>query len=179
MTDADLAHQANVLGALALVVEDRTMDAIGGATGQSGTSATALSALHHFLDRPTLDLLRQVLGLTPSGAVRLVDRLTDAGYVTRGPGGDRRSRSVKLTRKGRRAAREISEARAEILRGALERLTPAEQATLARLIGKLLAGFVRGPGAVRWSCRLCDTHACGRDAGRCPMANAARERYGS
>jgi hypothetical protein len=26
---------------------------------------------------------------------------------------------------------------------------------------------------VRWMCRLCDLHACGRDAGHCPVANAA------
>ncbi|MGV2386825.1 MAG UNVERIFIED_CONTAM: MarR family transcriptional regulator, partial [Thermobifida fusca] len=77
---------ANVLGALALAVTDRTSAAIAAAAGQSVSAAAALSAMHHFLDRPTLDQLRRVLGLTHSGAVRLVDRLVDAGLVTRGPG---------------------------------------------------------------------------------------------
>jgi len=64
---------ANVLGALALIVTDRTADAIAAAAGQPVTDAAALSALHHILDRPTVDRLAQVLGLTHSGAVRLVD----------------------------------------------------------------------------------------------------------
>src|SRR5918996_673413 len=107
---SDLAGDANVLGALALVVTDRTSDAIAEAAGQSVTGAAALSALHHFLDRPTIDRLRQVLGLTPSGTVRLVDRLAEAGYVVRGPGSDGRSRTVTLTAEGRRAAERVAQA---------------------------------------------------------------------
>ena len=45
----------NLLGALSLVITDRLADATTGAAGQSVTAATALSALHHFLDRPTID----------------------------------------------------------------------------------------------------------------------------
>ena len=90
-------HTGNVLGALALAVADRTADAVGGAAGQSASAATALSALHHFLDDPSVDRLRQVLGLTASGTVRLIDRLEQANLVTRGPGTDGRSVSVRLT----------------------------------------------------------------------------------
>jgi DNA-binding MarR family transcriptional regulator len=170
------ARDANVLGALALVVADRTSDAIARASGQSETAAAALSALHHFLDGPTIDLLRQVLGLTPSGTVRLVDRLVEAGYVKRGPGGDGRSRSVTLTAEGRRAAERVAEARADVLGAALAALSPAERETLHALAGRLLSTFVRGPGATRWVCRLCDTGVCGRAEGLCPAANAAAAR---
>ncbi|HYW27401.1 MAG TPA: MarR family winged helix-turn-helix transcriptional regulator [Terriglobales bacterium] len=169
----DLARDANVLGALALVVADRTSDAIAAASGQSETAGAALSALHHFLDGPSIDLLRQVLGLTPSGTVRLVDRLVAAGYVTRGPGADGRSRSVVLTAEGRRAADRVARARADVLGSALAELSPGERATLQALLARILATFVRGPGATRWVCRLCDTGACGRADGLCPAANAA------
>jgi DNA-binding MarR family transcriptional regulator len=171
-----LARDANVLGAVALVVADRTSDAIAAAAGQSETAAAALSALHHFLDRPTIDLLRQVLGLTPSGTVRLVDRLVEAGYVTRGPGGDGRSRSVTLTAEGRLAAQRVAQARADVLGRALAELSAGERETLHALLGRLFAAFVRGPGATRWICRLCDTGACGRAEGLCPAANAAAAR---
>jgi DNA-binding MarR family transcriptional regulator len=171
-----LEREANVLGALALVVADRTSDAIAGAAGQSETAAAALSALHHFLDRPTIDLLRQVLGLTPSGTVRLVDRLVGAGYVTREPGGDGRSRAVALTAEGRLAAERVAAARADVLSAALSALSTDERATLHDLLSRLLATFVRGPGATRWICRLCDTDACGRADGHCPAANAAAAR---
>src|SRR5690348_14964614 len=141
------------------------------AAGQSASAAAALSALYHFLDRPTIDRLRQVLGLTPSGTVRLVDRLAEAGYVARGPGGDRRSRSVTLTAEGRRAAERVARARADVLGSVLAGLSPGERATLHDLHGRLLAMFVRGPGATRWICRFCDTGACGRAEGLCPAAN--------
>lgn len=175
----DLAHDANVLGALALVVADRTADAVAAAAGQSTTAGAALSALYHFLDRPTIDLLRQVLGLTPSGAVRLVDRLVEAGYVVREPGDDGRSRAVTLTAEGRAAAERVAHARAAVLRDVLAPLPAADRAHLADLLGRLFTGLVRGPGATRWICRLCDTGACGREQGRCPVASAVAERLGA
>jgi DNA-binding MarR family transcriptional regulator len=174
-----LDRAGNLLGALALSVADRTSDAVGDAAGQSQTAATALSALYHFLDAPSIDLLRQVLGLTPSGTVRLVDRLEDAGYVERRPGRDGREVSLRLTGSGRRAAREVSAARGEVLEGALQTLPKAERRQLEDLLARVLPGLIRGPGATRWMCRLCDMGACGRDEGRCPVANAARERYAS
>jgi DNA-binding MarR family transcriptional regulator len=176
---SDLARQANLLGALALVVTDRCSDAIAAAAGvQTETAAAALSALHHFLDRPSIDTLRQVLGLTPSGTVRLVDRLADSGYVSRGHGRDGRSRSISLTDTGRQAAERVSQARANVLGEAVAGLSPDERTVLEELMGRILAGFIRGPGATRWMCRLCDTGACGREDGMCPVANAARLTYG-
>jgi len=41
----------------------------------------------------------------------------------------------------------------------------------------VLAGLIRGPGATRWICRLCDTGTCRGADGGCPVGNAARERY--
>ena len=79
-----LDRQANLLGALALVITDQSAQAVAAAAGQSVSAAAALSALHHFLDRPTLDQLHKVLGLTPSGAVRLVDRFPDDPRASRG-----------------------------------------------------------------------------------------------
>ncbi len=171
---------ANVLGALALIVTDRTTAAVAAAGGQSGTAAAALSALHHFLDHPTVDALGRVLGLTHSGAVRLVDRLEAAGYVTRGPGADGRSRSIALTRKGQRAATRVSAARADVLTGALAGLSTVEREQLHGLLGRVLGALVTekvttAPGEGGWTCRLCDTVACGRPAGQCPAANAARQ----
>jgi DNA-binding MarR family transcriptional regulator len=171
-------REANLLGALGMVVADRTSEAVARAAGQSETAATALSALRHFLDRPTIDLLRQVLGLTSSGTVRLVDRLVEAGYVTRAPGADGRSTAVVLTEAGRQAADRVSAARAALLGDALARLSPADRRALGRIMGELLTGFIRGPGATKWLCRLCDTGACGRAEGLCPVANAALAAYG-
>ena len=177
--DRRLDRTGNLLGALSLAVTDRTSAAAGGALGQSESAAVALSALYHFLDDPSVDLLRQVLGLTPSGTVRLVDRLEEAGYVARRPGRDGRSVSLRLTASGRRAAARVSAARAEVLENALSGLGAAERRALDDVISRVLVGLIRGPGATRWMCRMCDTTACGREEGGCPVANAARERYAS
>jgi len=174
---SELDGQANLLGALALVITDQTAQVAVAAAGQSVSAAAALSALHHFLDRPTLDQLRQVLGLTPSGAVRLVDRLAAAGLVTRGPGGDGRSRSVILTEEGQRAAERITAARGAVLSGALDQLSRPDRQTLYTLMSQIMTGLVCGKDGGAWICRLCDLGACGRAAGRCPAANAAAAKY--
>ena len=173
-----LDQAANLLGALSLVIADRMADVMAEAGGRPESAAATLSALLHFLDRPTVDLLRQVLGLTSSGTVRLVDRLAELGYVQRGPGDDGRSTSVSLTEAGRLAAERVAAARTGVLLGMLDGLSPAERETLRQLMSKMLAGLIRGPGAVRWMCRLCDTGVCRGTEGGCPVGNAVRARYG-
>jgi DNA-binding MarR family transcriptional regulator len=172
-----LDRQANLLGALALVITDQTAQAVAAAAGQSVSAAAALSALHHFLDGPTIDQLHKVLGLTPSGAVRLVDRLAAAGLVTRGPGDDGRSRSVVLTDDGLRAARQVTVARAAMLSSLLDELSPAERETLHSLMSRIMAGVVGSKEGGAWICRMCDLDACGRASGHCPAASAAAAKY--
>ena len=172
-----LDRQANLLGALAQVITDQAAQAAAAAAGQSLSAAAAVSALHHFLNRPTLDQLHKVLGLTPSGAVRLVDRLAEAGLVTRGTGDDGRSRSVVLTGAGQRVAEHVTTARAALLTSVLDELSPAERETLHELLSRLMAGVVRRKEGGAWICRLCDLDACGRASGHCPAANAAAAKY--
>jgi len=174
---AVLDQTANLLGALALVITDRMAGAMAEAGGRPESAAAALSALRHFLDRPSVDLLRQVLGLTSSGTVRLIDKMAESGHVERAPGADRRSTSVTLTGAGRMAAERVGAARTGVLQGALAGLSDGERAVLRQLMGKMLVGMMREPGAVRWGCRLCDIGVCRGAEGGCPVGNAARERY--
>ncbi len=174
----ELDQTANLLGALSLVIADRMADAMTEAGGRPSSGAAAMSALLHFLDRPTVDLLRQVLGLTSSGTVRLIDKMAESGYVQRGPAADGRATSVSLTPAGQVAAERVAAARTGVLAGALDSLSPAEREALRQLMSKVLAGLIRGPGAVRWMCRLCDTGVCRGTEGGCPVGNAVRARYG-
>jgi DNA-binding MarR family transcriptional regulator len=167
---AELDQAANLLGALSLVITDRMADEMAGAGGRPESAAAALSALLHFLDSPSIDLLRQVLGLTSSGTVRLIDRLESAGQVRRGAGADGRSTSVSLTPAGRVTAAQVADARTRVLAGALAALSEQERSVLRELAAKMLAGFVRGPGATRWLCRLCDVGLCRAAEGGCPVA---------
>jgi DNA-binding MarR family transcriptional regulator len=175
---------ANLLGALSLALSDRMSGAIAEAAGQSDrpgseTAAEALSALRHFLETPSIDRLRQVLGLTSSGTVRLVDRLQDAGYVERAKGEDGRTTVVRLTSAGRAAAVRVSDAREAVLVDAMAALSPEQREAFEGIAGSLLVGLIRGPGATRWQCRLCNTGICGVQTRECPVTRAAWERYGN
>ena len=168
--EADPARAANVLGALTLALGDRMTAAVESSSAQAESGAAALSALQHFLRDPSIELLRQVLGLTHSGTVRLVDRLERSGLVGRAAGPDGRTTVVRLTPAGRRTAARVTSSRAPLLGAALDGLSPDDQERLADLAGQVLVGLKRGAGATRWTCRLCDTGACGRLDGRCPVA---------
>ena len=166
-----------MLGALALALSDRQRAAVTEGSGVAESDAVALSVLEHIFESPRVDELARVLGLTSSGAVRLLDRLEDAGLARRVPAEDRRVTATALTAAGRRRAQAVTRARQELMEGALEALTPAERSQFGELAGKILAGLVRPPGATRWTCRLCDLVACGRPQGRCPVYEAANARY--
>jgi DNA-binding MarR family transcriptional regulator len=172
---------ANLLGAVALALSDRTSAAVaaaGGRIGLSTSSAAALNSLWQFLDGSTLDQLHTVLGVSPSGAVRLVDRLATDDLVTRSPGRDGRTRSVRLTPKGRVAARRVAAARAAVLNDALVDLSVEARQTLHDSLGRIAARIVDTKDGGAWICRLCDLTACGRPEVRCAVANAAAQKYG-
>jgi DNA-binding MarR family transcriptional regulator len=167
-------HSANVLGALALRLHDRMSAAVAEAAGEAESGATTLSWLAQFAAQPQVGLLHRMLGLTPSGAVRLVDRLEADGHLRRGPGADGRSTSVQLTAGGRRVARRVAAARLAVLSDALAVLDNDERETLDRLVSKVLVGLKRDRSATRFMCRLCDATACGHADGACPVAPAQR-----
>jgi MarR family transcriptional regulator, negative regulator of the multidrug operon emrRAB len=166
---------ANRLGALALRLTDRMALAVTAETGLSLSAATALSAIDRFFaDPPSIDALRRVIGLTPSGGVRLVDGLEAQGLVRRSVGRDGRVRVVELTAEGRGAQEVIVRARRQVLIEALAPLSSDERDALAQLVERVLIGLVQGlrPGPAM--CRLCATEVCGAQPGQpCPITRAA------
>jgi MarR family transcriptional regulator, negative regulator of the multidrug operon emrRAB len=173
-------RQANLLATLAVGLNDRIRDAEEMAAGHGSAAPAALVALHEFLGGASIDQLRQVVGLTPSGAVRLVDKLSESGLVKRGPGADARSRALTLTRRGSDAARRVLSARREATETILAGLSPKEREQVTPLLESLLQALTATRLGERtrfksprggWLCRLCDFSACGRDEGACPVAN--------
>jgi DNA-binding MarR family transcriptional regulator len=162
-------HSANVLGALALRLHDRMAAAVSDAARQPENGAAALSLLANFVEQPQVGLLHKALGLTPSGAVRLVDRLEADGELRRGPGADARSTTVRLTARGRRTAHRLSAARLAVLEDALSVLSDEERETLDALISRVLVGLKRPAPPARHMCRLCDATACGHADSHCPV----------
>ncbi len=166
------ARQANLLGTLSLAVTGRVEDAVEAASPHGPSSPAALVALEGYLGDGPIDALSRVLGLTHSGAVRLVDRLSAAGLAERRPGSDGRTVAVGLTPAGRRAAEEIRRARERALAEALSALGDEERRLLTELHEKLLAGLTSDRDSARRLCRLCDPGACGHERGTCPVTEA-------
>ncbi len=100
-------------------------------------------------------------------------RLVAAGLARRREGRDRRSVAVELTPAGHAAAAEAVKAPAEALEEALADLDQEERAELARLHAKVLTTLTDGRATAGHICRLCDSHACGHEEGRCPVTQAA------
>ena len=172
---------ANLLGALSTGLADAIQESTAAAAGLDGAAPAALVALLDFLPGGTVRALSQVVGLTHSGAVRLVDRLVSDGLVARSRGRDSRSRSITLTPAGQTLALRVRMAREGAISRAIENFSDGERATLTALCERLIAEVTRrrledraanrtpGGGAL---CRTCDFAACGRDAGLCPAAQA-------
>ena len=174
MSDARVRREGQLLGALSLAVADELRAAAEGASGQIAAAPAALVALHDLLDGRSVDRLRRAVGLTPSGGVRLVDRLVADGYVERRPGPDARTLAVALTPEGRRVARDVLAARTAAVEAVLAPLDDDERATLERLHEKLIAGLpavgsrsaVGASAATPRGCAACATRrpAAGRTA---------------
>lgn len=85
-----------------------------------------------------LTQLAQVLGIARSGAVVLVDALTEMGYVERQPvPGDRRAYGLALTPLGRKDLRKIEQAVVAQDERVVQRLKASEREQLLKLLDKL------------------------------------------
>lgn len=162
-----MSRLENLLGAYALTVADRLV-AAGAAAGIAPSEQAALVTLAAHPDRPVA-WLGDVLGLTSSGATRLVDRLTRAGWVTRSTGADSRERRLRLTASGRGRVRVALRAREEMLSRSVAGLTDDERAELEQVLGRMVAGLASSRLPALQTCRLCDRGACESGERRCPL----------
>jgi MarR family transcriptional regulator, negative regulator of the multidrug operon emrRAB len=162
----------NLLGALALAVSDRLRAATEGEEdGLAASQPAALVTLGHYPGQSIVTLGR-TLGLTHSGAVRLVDRLESAGLLCRTTPGRGRTLALQLTETGRQAAQQVLARRDEELSRIVRLLDPDDAAALERLAARLLAGLTTDRSAAYRLCRLCDEPLCAAAAG-CPVDHAA------
>ena len=172
----------NLLASLSLNLATDGQQALERASGVAGSATAALLALEQFLSGAHVGRLAEVLGLTHSGAVRLVTQLERDGLAERHEGVDRRRVEVRLTRKGVRRARMARRARDEVIASATSGLTVADRETLEALLDKLVSARVasriqrrQASRSGAWWCRTCDFAACGRPQGNCPaQLTAAR-----
>ncbi|WP_445150585.1 MarR family winged helix-turn-helix transcriptional regulator [Baekduia sp. Peel2402] len=139
----------------------------------AGADAEALTALANFGHGRRIEELRAALSLSQPGGAHLVTRLERAGLAIRAPDpDDRRGTLVRLTPRGRAAARRVVAARDGAIRDTLGSLTGAEQDVLLRVLDDVLARATGSRRDARRVCRQCDGVACGHP-GDCPVTQSA------
>ncbi len=174
----------NLLGSLTLNLAQDATAALERSSRLAGSAAAALLALEEFLGDAHVGRLADVLGLTHSGAVRLVAQLEAEGLAERCTGTDRRRVEVRLTARGRRRAATARAARDAVVRQSTAGLNANEASTLEGLLAQLVEARVSARIERRlaresaddrsaWWCRTCNFAACGRPEGRCPAQVAA------
>lgn len=164
---------SNLLGAVAVGVADRLVSETVDASGVDTHATIALISLYEHSGE-SIKQLAVRLGVTHSGAVRVVDRLEGLGLANRITADDRRSRVVELTSEGVSVARQAQERRASVLRKAIGALDPQDQVTLTKLLAKLAHSLADGRDQGWMICRLCEHSVCRGDS--CPVGSGAERR---
>ncbi|CAB3746419.1 MULTISPECIES: MarR family winged helix-turn-helix transcriptional regulator [Burkholderia] len=161
----------NLLGALALAVNDRVEEAIARETGLHGSIADALVLLSQ-AHAMTIDALARQSMLVHSSAVRLAERMAQEGLVAREPGEDKRTVVLTLTEAGHDTVRQVLAARGAAIADLTRTLTPAQCAQLLPICEQLVGALADDMQNAIRVCRLCDEDAC--DLRRCPSERAYR-----
>ena len=159
-----MARLENLLGVVSLAVTD-AVTAPGSALPPSAR-AVVVSA-HAHPGRP-VSWVRDLLGLTTSGATRLVDQLEAQGLVERRAGADARTKSLVLTDAGEALAADLLAARARAIAQVVAPLDDGDRADLERILARLATGVADDRPATERACRMCDRGAC-RTGAPCPL----------
>ena len=156
-------HESNVLAAWAVAVHDRLAEGM----RDVGLESRELAALTLVAEHAgcSLDWLRERVGLTQSGTVRLVDRLAARDLLRRDPP---RGRAVplRLTARGTRLLRRWAATRDAITAGLLDGLPERDRARLVAALARTLESRPRVRAQADATCRTCTWPACGTD---CPV----------
>lgn len=150
----------NLLGVLAVGVNDRMRSAVAGAMPLRGQAASSVIVIGH---APTIsiDQLSRILRLTHGGAVRLVDRLVERNIVAKQPSTiDRRIMTLRLTPNGLQLRDKLLDLRRDALASLLECVSPEDLSALERVAVTIVASLPEDALSALATCRYCDERRC-------------------
>ncbi|MCC5637015.1 MarR family transcriptional regulator [Nostoc sp. CHAB 5844] len=150
----------NVVGAFALALTDSVAHSTEEMIDDAGPAAEALCLVRHAPGIP-IELLRRALGMSHSGAVRLVERLEKQGLIFRERCSvDRRSVELKLTPEGEAMVCKIHQARLKAIEEAIASLSSKDRIHLCRISNQILFSLTKTKDTAITICRLCDETNC-------------------
>ncbi|MGH6891903.1 MAG: MarR family winged helix-turn-helix transcriptional regulator [Dongiaceae bacterium] len=158
---------ANILGALSLLIQDRVESAWLSALD---LSPMAVAALVQIDNEPgsSIEQVASRIGLTHSATVRVIDKLSERGFVEKDRARqDARAQSLKLKKAGKRTVQQLHAARNQVTDDLLAGLDPAQREALEDAIGAILHRTVEPGREADVTCRVCDDRRCSPDI--CPI----------
>lgn len=160
----------NLLGAFATTLSSAIDENVGGVGLRSGSAATALVTVFNHPNE-SIDVLRRILNVTHSGAVRLINGLETEGLVERKPSAqDRRAVVLRLTKDGDTRAKAVLAARENVTTRIVENLSAEQREALLPVLATMLQTLTGDQSSARRNCRLCNEGVC-RPNG-CPVEQA-------
>ena len=163
----DSRHTANILGALAVLIQDRVESAW---QSDLDLSPMAAAALVQIDGEPgcTIELVAGRIGLTHSATVRVIDKLAERGLVEKDRARkDARAQSLTLSKTGKRMAQQLHAARNRVTDDLLAGLDSAQRKALEAAISMILHRTVEPGREADVTCRVCDDRRCSPDI--CPI----------
>jgi MarR family transcriptional regulator, negative regulator of the multidrug operon emrRAB len=160
-------HTANILGALAVLIQDRVE---GMWQSSLDLSPMAAAALVQIENEPgsSIEAVASRIGLTHSATVRVIDKLAERGLVEKDRARkDARAQSLTLSRAGKRVAQQLHAARNQVTDDLLADLAPAQRAALEQAIRAILHRCVEPGREADVTCRICDDRRCSPEI--CPI----------
>ena len=165
--DPGAEHAANILGALAVLIQDRVEQAWQATLDLSPMAAAALVQIE-YEPGSSIELVAGRIGLTHSATVRVLDKLAERGLVEKDRARqDARAQSLKLSKSGKRLAQQLHGARNQVTDALLSGLGAAQRKGLEEAIRAILHRCVEPGREADVTCRVCDDRRCAPDI--CPI----------
>ena len=163
----------NLLGVFATTVASNIESEVAELGGRSLSHESALVTIRNH-PNDGIDVLSKVLGITHSGAARLVDTLVRENLVERQRSdNDARAVVLRVTAKGRNRANKVLAARDQVTSQILGTLNAKQKKSIVPALETMLSAMTQDFAGARRICRFCDEGVC-RSNG-CPVEMAVTE----
>lgn len=163
-------NNLNQIAAFALTVTDSLNEAMAEQFDRSHSEIETLISVRYCNDF-TVGWLSDVLDLTHSAAVRIVDRLEKDNRIRRIPQTNRRYVGLVLTPSGVKLADDMLKARQTALEKLFEGIEDNALNRLMTVTRKILESGVSDKLSAYRRCRSCDENMCGSS---CPVQRASQ-----
>jgi DNA-binding MarR family transcriptional regulator len=160
---------SNLIGAFAITISSNIEQQIAELGGRSLNHEAALVAVHNHPNE-TIDILSKILGLTHSGAVRLINTLESEDLIERHKSvKDARAVVLRVTATGQKRVNLILASREKVVRELLENFDDKQRENFVDLLRISMKHLTSDQVEARRICRLCDEGVCRKQG--CPVEN--------